>query len=132
MAKITGRLEVILNGNLLLNKSGASASGVGLSGESGYELKEVMGDTGLHGYSEEAMPAICEVTITDRDDVSLDAIARIRGNGTLIFRAAGGGKAYTMNNATCLRNFSITGGEGETTVKFSGPSWIESTYAVPA
>lgn len=126
MPKITGRLEVLVNGALLLNKSGAVASGIGISGEQALELEPVMGDNGLHGFSEKAVPAMCEVTITDRDDVSLSDLAKIRENGTVVFRAAGGGKSYTMEGATCLRNFSITGGEGETPIRFVGPFWTEN------
>jgi hypothetical protein len=127
MARITGRVEVLVNSQLLLNKSGATASGIGLSGEPNYELAEVMGDTGLHGFTETPILAQLEVTITDRDDSSLDALARVRENGTVIFRSANGGKVYTMNNATCKRNLSITAGEGETTITFIGPNWVEST-----
>lgn len=127
MARITGRIQCIVNGELLLNKPGAVASGMGISGEPNFELKSVRGDTGLHGFAEEPVDAMLEVTITDRDDVSLDKLARIRGNGTVIFRAAGGGKTYTMPAATCTRNFSVTGGEGETPLKFIGNYWIEGT-----
>jgi hypothetical protein len=71
--------------------------------------------------------AKCSVKITDRDDVSLDTFAKIRDDGTIIFRAAGGGKVYTMNNATCTRNFKVTAGEGEVEITFFGPYWTEST-----
>lgn len=127
MARITGRIEVLVNGNPLLNKEGAIARGIGLSGEQAFELEAVMGDTGIHGFVEKPIAAECEVTITDRDDISLDTLARIRENGTIIFRAAGGGKVYTMEGATCKRNFELTGGEGEITVMFVGNYWIEST-----
>ncbi len=130
MGRITGRIEVLVNGNTLLNKAGAEASGIGLSGEPNFELKEVIGDTGLHGFTETPVMASCKVTITDRDDISLDTLARIREDGTVIFRSAGGGKVYTMNQATCKRNFSLVGGEGETRVEFVGPSWVESVEAV--
>jgi len=53
--------------------------------------------------------------------------AQVNGDGTVIFRAAGGGKVYTMHNATCLNNFELTAGEGETTIKFQGPMWVETT-----
>ncbi len=125
--KITGRIEVIVNSQMLLNKSGAVASGIGISGEPSMELTPVMGDGGLHGFTEAPVMAQLEVTVSDRGDVSLDAFARIKQNGTVIFRAAGGGKVYTMENATCLRNFSVTGGEGETPLKFVGAYWTEST-----
>lgn len=127
MAKITGRVEVLVNGQLLLHKKGATASGIGISGEPSYELKEIIGESGFHGFIEEPVPAKCEVKLTDRDDVSLDTLARIREDGTVIFRAAGGGKVYTMNGATCTRNFSLSSGEGEVGVTFLGPYWTEST-----
>jgi len=128
MATITGRVEVLLNGNLLLNKAGAKAVGIGISGQPNFELKRVSGDTGGHGYVEEPVPARCEVTITDRDDISLSDLASVRENGTVIFRAAGGkGKSYIMQEATCLRNFSVTGGEGETEIVFEGDYWTEAT-----
>jgi len=125
MARITGRIEVLVNGKLLLNKSGASASGLGLSGRPAFERKEVLGDTGLHGVIEEPVIAACEVTVTDRDDIKLDDLAQINGNGTVVFRAAGGGKAYTMNGAYCTLNFTLTGGEGEVGIKFIGSYWTE-------
>ena len=127
MAKITGRIQIIANGLTLLNKAGAVASGIGLSGEPNFEKEAVIGDTGIHGYTEKPIVAKCEVTITDRDDIMLDTLARIDGDGTIIFRSAGGsGKSYTMDGATCLRNFSLTGGEGEVTVVFEGPYWVET------
>jgi hypothetical protein len=129
MSKITGRVEILVNGELLLNKAGAVASGIGLSGEPNFERAAVTGDTGLHGFTETPIPAQLEVTITDRDDIMLDTLARVNGDGTVIFRAAGGGKVYTMNQATCLNNMSLTGGEGETTVTFQGPYWTETTSA---
>ena len=103
------------------------ANGIGISGQPNFELKEVMGDSGPHGYVETPIMATCEVKVTDRDDINLTDLAAIRENGTLIFRAAGGGKVYTMNNATCVRNISVTGGEGETKLDFKGPYWTETT-----
>jgi len=128
MARITGRVEVLVNGQLLLNKAGAVASGIGISGEPARERKEVLGDTGLHGFTEEPVVAALEVTVTDRDDISLSDIANIFGNGTVIFRSAGKGKVYTMANATCTMNLSVTAGEGETPIKFVGEMWTEGKY----
>lgn len=127
MAKITGRIEVLVNGDLMLNKAGAVASGIGISGQPNFELEAIMGDTGPHGYIEKPIQARCEVTVTDRDDIMLTDFARIVGDGTIIFRTAGGGKVYVMEGATCLRNFSVTGGEGETPIIFEGPFWTENT-----
>jgi len=127
MARITGRIEVLVNGQLLLNKEGAIARGIGISGAPALELEAVIGDNGIHGFAEKPIAAECEVTITDREDISLSELAEIRETGTVIFRTAGGGKEYLMQNATCTRNFEVTGGEGETTVKFVGLKWVEST-----
>jgi hypothetical protein len=110
-----------------LNKAGAVASGIGISGEPAFERKAVLGDGGIHGFVEESIPAQCEVTISDRDDINLNDYAAINGDGTIIFRSAGGGKEYTMRNATSSLNFTLTAGEGETTLMFIGQSWIEST-----
>lgn len=127
MANITGRIEVLVNGDLLLNKAGAVASGIGVSGQPNFELEQISGDTGPHGFVEKPVPAKCEVTITDREDISLSNLASIREDGTVIFRAAVGGKVYIMEGATCTRNFSLTGGEGETPITFVGPFWTETT-----
>ncbi len=127
MARITGRVEVLVNGELLLNKAGATAEGIGLSGEPNFELEAITGDTGLHGFAERPIMAQCTVTVTDRDDISLNDFAQVNGTGTVIFRAAGGGKVYTMYNATCLRNMTLTAGDGETELRFQGPFWTETT-----
>lgn len=128
MARITGRVEVVVNGEVLLNKTGATAEGIGISGQLPVERKEVLGDTGLHGVVEEPVVAKCTVKLTDRDDILLGKLASINGDGTLIFRSAGGGKVYTMNGVYCMGNFKITAGEGEVdNVAFIGNNWIEST-----
>jgi len=127
MAKITGRVQVVVNGVTLLNKAGATAEGLGLSGQPNYELKSVSGDSGHHGYVETPVPARCNVTVTDRDDIMINDFAKIYENGTVIFQAAGAtGKRYTMNNATCLRNLTLTAGEGEIPLIFEGNYWTES------
>jgi len=126
MSHITGRVEVLVNGELLLNKAGAKAEGIGISGEPNFELEAVIGDTGLHGYVEKPVQAKCTVTVTDRDDIRLDTFARIFGHGTVIFRAARTGKVYTMHDVTCLRNFGLTAGDGAVELRFEGPYWVET------
>ena len=128
IGRITGTVEVLLDGQLLLNKAGAVASGIGLSGEPNYELEPINGDTGIHGFIEKPVNAMLEVTVSDRDDIKLTNIAAVRENGTVIFRSRGKGKVYTMANATCTRNFTVTAGEGETPLKFIGGSWTEGKY----
>jgi hypothetical protein len=125
-AKITGTVDVLVNSEKLLNKAGATANGLGISGEPSAERKAVVGDGGIHGFVDEPVEARCEVTITDRSDIKLDTLARINGDGTLVFRSKTGGKVYTMPNATCVMNFGLTAGEGETTIAFVGSYWIET------
>jgi hypothetical protein len=127
MARITGRIEILVNGVPLLNKAGAVASGIGISGEPNFKLSAVIGDSGFHGFKEEPIMAQVEVTVSDRSDIDISSLASIRENGTIIFRSAGGGKVYTMEGATCTRDISITGGEGETKLVFVGPYWTETT-----
>lgn len=126
MPKPTSRVEVLVNGQLMLTKKGAKANGLGISGQAPFERVAITGENGVHGYTENPTECSVEFTVTDRDDISLDALARINGNGTVIYRAAGGGKVYTMQNATCVANFSLTSGEGEIPMKFIGPFWTES------
>lgn len=124
--KITGRVEIIVKGITLLNKAGATANGIGISGALPVELKPVMGDNLIHGFTEELVEASCEVTVTDRDDISISDLARIREqDATLTFAAANGGKLWTLSDATCVRNITITAGEGETTLKYIGIKWTE-------
>ncbi len=127
MASVTGRVEVLVNGETLLNKAGAVASGIGISGGPNFELELITGDSGAHGYIQKPIQARCEVTVTDRDDIMLSDFAEVRENGTIIFRTVGGGKAYIMEGATCLGNFTLTAGEGEVGLIFEGPFWIETT-----
>lgn len=123
---ITGRVEILANAKLLLSKPGAVASGIGVSGEPGTELTPIFSDR-LDGFTETGVPARLDVTITDRDDISLSEIAKIFENGTIIFQAAGSGKSYIMTKATCLKNLSLTSGQGEVSLSFVGPYWMEST-----
>lgn len=124
---VTGRVEVLLNGKLLLNKTGAKIGGISVNGRLPVRRKAVTGDTGIHGYAEEVIVPYCDVKITDRSDVLLSDIALVNGDGTVIFRAANGGKVYTMQQATCVNDLTVTAGEGEVELRFEGPAWIESS-----
>lgn len=114
-----------MNGVLVLNKAGAVASGIGESGKPPIKREPIIGDTGIHGSKETIVPARLAVTVTDRDDIKITDFAAIKENGTIIFRSARGGKVYTMNNASCAGDISVTGGEGETKLEFWGPFWTE-------
>lgn len=127
MAKVTGRIIVTVNGVQLLNKAGFQAQGIGESGKPPVKREPIIGDTGVHGDKETIVAARCTGSITDRDDIMLSEFAKIQGNGTVVFKAASGGKVYTLDGATCAGDLSVTGGEGEVKIEFYGNAWIEST-----
>lgn len=114
----------------MLNKSGAVASGIGESGKPPVKREPVLGDTGLHGIKDSIVVAKLAVTLTDRDDVNLTDLAAIKGDGTVIMKAAQGGKVYTMAGAYCAGDLTLTAGEGETKVEFFGEKWVETVSAV--
>lgn len=128
MARITGRVNVKVNGQVMLTKTGTvTLNGLGISGQPSFERTAVMGDQGIHGYVENPVAATCEMTITDRDDIRISDLAAIFENGTIVVETANGGKVYTMDSATCQNNISLTTGEGDTSVTFTGPAWVETT-----
>ena len=118
MKNITGRVEVILNGEILLTKTGAKAGGIG-----GYKRDPVMGSSGMHGMKEEAVPASVECSITDHDAKSLTALANLTG-AVLVFSAVNG-KRLISKNAFCGGDIALTEGEGEATTTFYGDPWEE-------
>lgn len=125
MPRITGRVQIIVNGELLLNKEGAVASGIGPNGVMPVEREEVLGDNELHGFKEVPQVAMCEVTITDRDDKLLSDLLSLT-DCTVIFRSTGGGKRYVIYNAFSTGIGNLTAGDGETPIVFKGSRWDES------
>lgn len=126
MKRITGRVKIVVNGTTLLNKEGATAVGISESGKPAMERKPVLGDNGLHGFVEAPVESYCEVPLTDREDQSLGDLASLKEDTTVIFMAQGGGKVYSLTDAFCTGNFTVTGGEGEVSgVKFYGAFWTE-------
>lgn len=123
---ITGRMEILVNGILLLNKAGAKASGIGEAGKPPVRRKAVMADVGIAGYVDEIIPARLECTIVDSEVQKLGDLAAIVGTGTVIFKRPGGnGKAYELINATNLGDIGVTAGEGDTDLVFEGDRWEE-------
>jgi len=119
MPTISGRCQVSVNGVVLLTKSGVKIGGIG-----GLEREGVYGDSPkAHGHTEKAVPATVDMTITDRDDISLTAIANIKG--AVVSAEIYGGKSYVSKNAFCRGNLEMTTGTGETPVVFEGDPWEE-------
>jgi len=119
MANVTGRVNIRRNGALLATKEGATAYGIG-----GYKREPVMGSTGLHGFTEKPEPSRCEFSITDRDDFSLEDLAK-GTNDTITFEAVPNGKVYIMRNAFVEGGFSVKEGDGEVPVVYFGDKWEE-------
>jgi len=131
--KITGRAEILVNGVKLLNKSGAVAMNIGPGdGNAAVKRTMVVGDSGVHGYSEEIAPARLEVTITDRDDKFIADLYALDGDGVVIFRTINGGKVYTMTGVACMEPGNVTAGEGEVPLVFESITggWIEISSPV--
>ena len=131
--RITGRVEVLINGVKLLNKSGAVAMNIGPGdGTPAVKRTMVVGDSGVHGYSEEITPARLEVTVSDRDDKFIADLYALDGDGVVIFRTINGGKVYAMYNVACMEPGNVTAGEGEIPLVFESVSggWIEISSPV--
>ena len=124
MGTITGRVIITVDGEKLTSKTGATLNGLGISSSPALELTTVLGDTNL-GVVEKAIVASLEVTVVDRDDVDLTAIARTRGGVVTVQEATATGKKYTLIDANCMLNFTLTTGEGDTTLRFEGTRWDE-------
>lgn len=120
--KITGRVEIRVNGELYLTKQNAKATGIG-----GNKKIPVMGEV-YHGTVEEPTPNTCEFTITDHDQKLLIPIAQLE-DATVTFERAGGGKVYTLVGAACEGGFELTAGEGEVPIVFFGEVWEEEVAA---
>lgn len=115
--RITGPVNITYHGQKLLNLPGAV-----LNGLAGDELEQVMGDAEIHGYVEIPTEKSIEVSVTDREDIDLTALAN-KGPGTCIVEPVGGGKSYTLLDAICTRNLKLTTGKGEVPMKFIGKAW---------
>lgn len=125
MAVITGRVVITVNGQVLLNKAGAKIKGIGISGKPNFEVEMITGDSGVHGFVEKPIVAELEVTVSDKSDISLDAMAQLTGDFSVTFNSANAGKQYSLQDPVCIRNFELTAGQGETTLKFAGSCWVE-------
>lgn len=133
LKKITGRVEVLVQGLPVLNREGATATGIGESSLGGPVERTPIFDPlagKIVGVTERRVPATCEVTITDRADVSLGLIEGIKGWGTIIFRARDGGKVYVMNDAWCAGPVTVTAGTGEAVITFIGSKWTETVSPI--
>lgn len=134
MSKITGRVSINVNGKNLLNKSGAVASGISRTdGKPAFKREAVMGDSGVHGFTETPIVAQVAVTITDVDKYADGSKAKLgdfwaigEGNDSVKFMAEGGsGKTLILLNPFYVGDSSLTAGQGEVSLTFQGTGWQE-------
>lgn len=86
------------------------------------ERTAIVGQDGVHGYSEVPTAPFIEVTITDSDELSLDTLAAIT-DSTLVLELANG-KAVALRGAwnTNKDGLSASTKEGEIALRFEGLS----------
>ena len=118
--KVTDRITVRANGEVLTTKNDAKISGIG-----GIERKPLVNSAGGVDFVEdiEASISSCEVTLIDRNDKKLGDIASL--TDATITASVKGGKSYIMRHAFCKRNLQVSAGEGEVPVIFYGDPWEE-------
>ncbi|MFH1998715.1 MAG: phage tail tube protein [Planctomycetota bacterium] len=118
--KITDRITIRANAEVLTTKNDAKLTGIG-----GFERKPVVGVSGVVGSVEDVEASItsCEVTLIDRNDKLLGDIASLEG--ATITASVKGGKSYMMRDAFCKANLAVSAGEGEVPVIFYGQPWEE-------
>ena len=118
--RITDRVTVRANGEVLTTKNDAKCTGIG-----GFERKPVVNSAGGVGYVEDLEASIpsCEVTVIDRNDKKLGDIAAL--TDATITASVKGGKTYIMRHAFCKANLEVSAGEGDVPVIFYGDPWEE-------
>lgn len=112
MAKVTGRITVKVDGDILLNKSGWTLN------TGGVNRNPITGDTGVHGYAEETVAPSISGNISHTDQVDLMTLAAIT-DATVLFETDTG-QSYVMRDAWLENPPELTAGEGETALTFRG------------
>jgi len=117
MSKVTGIVEVYINGTLQRSKEGAKliTGGKERTAQTGYAV---------YGYSEKIVPAQLEYTLAHTADADLEALNDMV-DATLRF-VCDIGQVWLVNNAFTTKPVEITGGEGDVAVEMQGdPAILE-------
>lgn len=83
----------------------------------------VVGQDAVHGFKEEPQVAMLEGSITDSDDLDLQAFVEVR-DATITLELANG-KIIVLREAFYAADGNVTSSEGEIEVKFEGISGEE-------
>lgn len=112
MSQVTGIVTIKLDGREVQSKEGAKLN------TGGFQRTSVVVGKKVH-YSEKVMPASIECTLAHMATTSVTWLNGIT-NATAIFETDTG-KKYTINGAFVSEPCSLTGGEGDLTLKLEGP-----------
>ena len=115
MSKVTGRVTLKVNGDILLNKSGWTFNPGGVNRNS------VNGDTGVHGFAEETRQSRAAGNITHTEALDLVSASKNWVDVTLLFETDTN-QSYVVRGAWLTEPLELTAGEGETSVAFEGPA----------
>lgn len=116
MAQITGRAFIAVNGTRLRSREGAKLS------FGGVERETVVGDTGVHGYTEKTVAPSVECSISHGADTNLTELRDIK-DASVIFETDTG-KVYTLGGAWLSNPIEME--KGEIKLTFVGITCEES------
>lgn len=116
--QVTGVCIIKIDGNTYRTKPGASIKFGGI------ERKPQYGDGRLIGYAEEPVAAEVSGTLTHTGDTDVQALVD-SSNVTLVFQCDSGPN-YIVREAFLTTPPTLTGGEGELTVEFTGQPAVQS------
>lgn len=114
MAKVTGRITVKADGEILLTRSGWTFN------PGGVNRNTIVGDSGVHGYAEETRPCRAAGNLSHTEKLDLVEAAKKWVDVTLLFETDTG-QSYVSRGAWLTEPPELTAGEGETSVAFEGP-----------
>ena len=113
--QVTGRVTIFADQKRLLSKEGAKLN------TGGVERETVLGDAGVHGYSEKSVAPGIECTISHMGNTSLSELNAMT-NVTLNFECDSGAQ-YVIRNAWLTKPCELS--KGEVSLSFAGISCEE-------
>lgn len=112
--RVGGIIEIKANGQMY-NAKGSWTYNLGIP-----KREAVIGSDAVHGYKELPQESFIEGTITDRGDLSLPILLKIK-DATVTLNLANG-KVIVLRKAFFSADGNVTTEEGEIAAKFSGMS----------
>ncbi len=116
MAKVTGIVEIYVNGELQREVEGATLN------LGGYEREMVVGHR-VYGQKEKVMPAVCTFTIAHMADTDLITLRDIV-DATLRF-ACNTGVTYLVTGACVTQTLNLKASDGEVDVEMQGQPAVQ-------